>query len=329
MDVVERLTLESAQADTMLACEHRHRYEFAAGLCDGRRVLDLCCGSGYGTAILAGHAREVLGVDNDAATIETARVTVGREVPNVGFELADAVAFLRGDVGGRFDLVVCFEGLEHLQALDHALALLREHAERGLRIVASVPNGKLLGEQNPYHMTEFGYDEAIEAFAPFPSTLMVPQFLAEGSLICPSDAQQTEVTVTLEDRDEPEYANHFIFCVGFEPEEVQRTHHGRIQLNTSPMFNRWAEDLKRSAWALRRENARLARARLGKAGSAAASALAGLAAREAQIAGLQERCRVAESRVRELEAALAGMETPPEKSPGPAEEAVVAVEAPP
>ena len=53
MDVVERLTLEAAQADTMVACEHRHRYEFAAALCDGRRVLDLCCGSGYGSAILA------------------------------------------------------------------------------------------------------------------------------------------------------------------------------------------------------------------------------------------------------------------------------------
>jgi 2-polyprenyl-3-methyl-5-hydroxy-6-metoxy-1,4-benzoquinol methylase len=317
MDVVERLTLESAQADTMLACEHRHRYEFAAGLCDGRRVLDLCCGSGYGTAILARHAHEVLGVDNDAATIETARVTVGREVPNVSFELADAVAFLRGDIGGRFDLLVCFEGLEHLQALGHALALLREHAEGGLRIVASVPNDKLLGEQNPYHVTEFGYYEAIEAFAPFPSTLLVPQFLAEGSLICPSDAEQTEVTVTLEDRDEPEYANHFIFCVGFEPEEVQRTHHGRIQLNASPLFNRWAEDLKRGAWALRRENARLARARLGKAGSAAASALAGLAAREAQIAALQERCRVAESRVRELEESFAAIGAPAGSVPPP------------
>jgi 2-polyprenyl-3-methyl-5-hydroxy-6-metoxy-1,4-benzoquinol methylase len=311
MDVIERLTLEAAQADTMLACEHRQRYEFAAGLCAGKRVLDLCCGSGYGTEILAARTLEVVGVDNDAATVETARATLGRESLNVSFELADAVALLGGDIAGRFDVVVCFEGLEHLQDLDRALRLLREHAERGVRIVASVPNGKLFGEDNPFHVTEFGYDEAIKAFASFPSTVMVPQFLAEGSLICPAGATETEVAVTLEDRDEPEYANHFIFCVGFEPEEVQRTHHGRIQLNTSPLFNRWAEDLKRGAWALRRENARLARARLGKAGSAAASALAGLAAREAQIAALQERCRAAESRVRELEMALAGVEAAP------------------
>ena len=279
MDVVERLTLEAAQADTMLACEHRQRYEFAAVLCAGQRVLDLCCGSGYGSAILAARAREVVGVDNDAATVETALATIGREAANVSFELADATTFLGGEFAGRFDAVVCFEGLEHLQDLDHALALLREHAERGVRIVASVPNSKLFQEQNPYHVTDFGYDEANAAFAAFPATVLVPQFLAEGSLICPDGATEVEVAVSLEDRDEPEYANHFIFCAGFSEEEVGRAHHGRIQLNTSPVFNRWAEDLKRGAWALRRENARLARARLGKGGSAAASALAKLAAR--------------------------------------------------
>ncbi len=307
MDVIERLTLEGAQADTMLACEHRHRYQFAAALCAGQRVLDLCCGSGYGSAILAGAAREVVGVDNDEATVETAAQTVGRDAPNATFEVADAVAFLRGNVAGRFDAIVCFEGLEHLQDLDAALALLREHAGRGLRIVASVPNGKLFAEQNPFHVTEFGYDDAIAAFAPFGSAVMVPQFLAEGSLICPPGATESEVAVTLEDRDEPEYANHFIFCVGFEEAEVQRVLHGRIQLNTSPLFNRWAEDLKRGTSALRRENARLARARLGKAGSAAASALAGIADREEHVASLRERCRVAEERVGELEAMLAQM----------------------
>jgi len=234
MDIVERLTLETAQADTMLACEHRQRYEFAAGLCAGRRVLDLCCGSGYGSAILATTAQAVTGVDNDAATVEMARITVGRDTPSLEIELADAVAFLASDIAARFDVVVCFEGLEHLPELNRALTLLQTHAEHGVRIVASVPNGKLFEEDNPYHVTEFGYDEATRAFAPFPSAVMVPQFLAEGSLICPPGATETDVAVTLEDRDEPEYANHFIFCVGFDPAEVQRAHHGRIQLNTSP-----------------------------------------------------------------------------------------------
>ena len=305
MDVVERLTLEAAQADTMIACEHRHRYELAAELCGGKRVLDLCCGSGYGTAILATRGREVVGVDNDAATIETAAQTVGSETSNVSFEIADAVGFLAGDSAGDYDVVVCFEGLEHLREVDRAFSLLRALAERGMQIIASVPNDKVLEGKNPFHVTEFGYDEALAAFAPFPRTVMIPQFLAEGSLICPPGATETDVTVSLEDRDEPEYANHFIFFVGFDGDQVRRAHHGRIQLNTSPVFNRWAEDLKHGAWALRRENARLARARLGKGDSAAASALAGIAARERRIAALEARCDAAESRVQELEALLA------------------------
>src|ERR1700733_10089782 len=112
MDIVERLTLEAAAADTMIACEHRQRYEFAASLCAGKRVLDLCCGTGYGTAILAAEATEVVGVDNDAATVELAAASIGHDVAGARFELADAAEFLMRDVVASFDVVVCFEGLE-------------------------------------------------------------------------------------------------------------------------------------------------------------------------------------------------------------------------
>ncbi len=301
MDVIERLTLETAQADTMLAREHRHRYEFASGLVGGQRVLDLCCGSGYGTQILAGAAQEVIGVDNDAATVELALSTVARDTPGVSFAIADAVEYLRADIPSRFDVLVCFEGLEHLAELEVALELLREHAERGLKIIASVPNGKLFEEDNPYHFTDFGYDEAVAAFARFADPVMVPQYLAEGSLIAPPGASQTDVSVTLSERDEPEYANHFLWLIGFDAQAVGRAHHGRLLVTAAPVFNRWSEDIKRAAWALRRENARLGRARLGKGSAAAASALVTVERQVAEHAALQERLRAAEARVAELE----------------------------
>jgi 2-polyprenyl-3-methyl-5-hydroxy-6-metoxy-1,4-benzoquinol methylase len=302
MDVVERLTLEAAQADTMLAAEHRQRYEFATTLCGGLRVVDLCCGSGYGTQILSGHAEEVLGVDIDVATVDAAQAGIAATISNVRFEAADALEFLASDRAREFDAIVCFEGLEHLQDLERALGLLREHADRGRRLVVSVPNDKLFREHNPFHVTAFGYDEARRAFGGFPATVMVPQFLAEGSIIAPPDAQDVDCDLDFGDRYEPEYANHFIFCANFEPEALQKAHHGRFALKASPVFNRWSEDLKHAAWALRRENARLARTRLGKGGSAAAAALAAVADSQTQISALSERLRVAEERVRELEA---------------------------
>lgn len=274
MDIVERLTLEAAQAETMIASEHRQRYELAAVMCSGLRVLDLCCGSGYGSAILATTAREVTGVDNDAATVETARASVQRAAGNVRFEVSDAVKFLSQDIAADYEMVTCFEGLEHLADLDGALERLRVHAGHGLKIIASVPNSKLFGEENPYHLTQFGYEEAAAAVAAFPGAVMLPQYLAEGALICPSGATETEVSVFLGERDEIAYANHFIFAVNVEPETLARAHRGHIQVSAAPVFNRWSEGLKRTVAALRRENARLARAHLGQGGSAAASALA-------------------------------------------------------
>jgi 2-polyprenyl-3-methyl-5-hydroxy-6-metoxy-1,4-benzoquinol methylase len=293
MDVVERLTLEAAGSHELIACEHRHRYEFAARLCGGLRVLDLCCGSGYGSEILAREAAEVVGVDNDAATVDLAQSTVGRD-PKISFEIADAVAYLRADLGDRFEAIVCFEGLEHLAGIDEALALLRGHADAGMRLIASVPNSRLFDEDNPHHVTDFGYEGALEAFAGFPELTMVPQFLAEGSLIVPENATGTEVSVALEDRRDPAYANHFIFCSSIAEDDVAAVHHGRMQLEAAPAYNRHMKALEQANAELRRANARLARQRLGKSDSAAASHLA-------KQEDLRRRAEQAEAKVAELQ----------------------------
>ena len=39
--------------------EHWHRYHFAAKLVGGREVLDVACGAGYGSALLARQAQRV------------------------------------------------------------------------------------------------------------------------------------------------------------------------------------------------------------------------------------------------------------------------------
>src|SRR4051812_28517968 len=52
-----------------IAHEHWHRYAFARRFVSGRRVLDVACGEGYGTALLATGASEVIGVDIDESAI--------------------------------------------------------------------------------------------------------------------------------------------------------------------------------------------------------------------------------------------------------------------
>jgi len=94
--------------------EHWHRYHFAARWVEGREVLDVACGEGYGTALLAArNARRVTGVDLSPQAIAHARATYG-SVPNTEFVEASCTRMPFAD--GSFDLVVSFETLEHIDA---------------------------------------------------------------------------------------------------------------------------------------------------------------------------------------------------------------------
>lgn len=59
----------------------------------GRRVLDIACGTGYWTPAIAAHAESVWGIDTAEATLQIAR---GRPLPDGGcpvrFEVGDAYA---------------------------------------------------------------------------------------------------------------------------------------------------------------------------------------------------------------------------------------------
>ena len=60
--------------DLQVIYEHYHRYALAARFTAGARVLDLACGEGFGAALLAAGARDVVGVDIDPQTVEHAAV---------------------------------------------------------------------------------------------------------------------------------------------------------------------------------------------------------------------------------------------------------------
>jgi SAM-dependent methyltransferase len=272
MDVVERLSLDQAAADDLLALTHVQRYALATELCAGLRVADVCCGSGYGSRMLADSAASVTGIDRDTGSVEAASEAFGN-VGGLDFASADAHEFLAGELSDRFDAIVILEGLEHLDDLDRALDSLAHHARAGMRIIASLPNSKPFGEQNPHHVTEFDQPSAIVALDRLGDATYLYQYNAEGSLIAAPGEPDADLDgrLVLSGRAEPEWCSHVIGLVNFDldPEPA-----ARMRLDVAPAHARHMAALEHANRELWLANTRLWRERLAVADSAAASELA-------------------------------------------------------
>lgn len=273
MDVVERLSPEEAGEATLIAITHRHRYELAAELCAGLRVLDLCCGTGYGTEILARSAASVDGVDVDAGSIESARRHYG-SVENASFESVDALEVLECGLETSYDAIVVFEGLEHLAELDRATTLLGRHAAAGLMLIASLPNSIPFGERNEHHVTEFDEEGALAVFESIGAAVVLRQFHAEGSLIRAAADGPLDGSSALAERAEPEHCNHLLAIFNPAEARLDETVSARMQLVVAPASSTYMLALERANKRLWRTNQQLARERIGMADSAAAALLA-------------------------------------------------------
>ena len=109
------------------------------GTVRGKRVLDLACGEGYNTRILAAKGAEVTGVDFSEEMIDAARREEARLQQSVRYLVLDA-ACLDRRWSGRFDLVTCFMSLQDVEDLRKAVSeVSRVLTTRG-RFVFSIPH---------------------------------------------------------------------------------------------------------------------------------------------------------------------------------------------
>ena len=117
--------------------EHWHRYHFARRWTAGKRVLDVACGEGYGSALLARDAARVTGVDISEAAIAHARQAYAA-VANLAFHCAPCTALPLE--AGSIDVAVSFETIEHIAQQGPFLdELARVLAPDGV-LVLSCPN---------------------------------------------------------------------------------------------------------------------------------------------------------------------------------------------
>jgi SAM-dependent methyltransferase len=142
---------------------HLAAYLVARPYCAGRRVLDAGCGEGYGSALVAEVAADVLGVDRSLAAL--ARARANHAGPRVRFACVDLERL--DAVRSRFDVVLNFQVLEHLHDPRPLLAQFAARLEPGGTLVLTTPNRPMSVSENPYHVHEYTADELRPVLAPY------------------------------------------------------------------------------------------------------------------------------------------------------------------
>ena len=144
----ERLDPELARGTEILEL-HLARYRFAAESLSAGRVLDIACGTGYGTNLLAEVADLAIGADISKIAVDHANQTYAS--PQCGFVQADVLKL--GFADGVFDAVVSLETVEHVDdSTGYFAEVSRVLGNQGI-LVVSAPNREVHspGRDTPIH----------------------------------------------------------------------------------------------------------------------------------------------------------------------------------
>jgi 2-polyprenyl-3-methyl-5-hydroxy-6-metoxy-1,4-benzoquinol methylase len=214
---------ENKQSDQLIYSEHLVRYQLAAQMAAGKSVLDIACGSGYGSAILASVASEVIGADIDAETVKADQAYYKQA--NLRFTLADAEN-LPAEWNGKFDLIVSFETIEHLANCEEYFKNLKQSLKPGGILLVSTPNIKVFGQTNPFHLHEYAPEELEKALkGRFNQVVMLKQRNALASYI-EIEGQEPKM-ISVEAKGEAEY----LVALASEQEISLKDAYSNIALN--------------------------------------------------------------------------------------------------
>jgi 2-polyprenyl-3-methyl-5-hydroxy-6-metoxy-1,4-benzoquinol methylase len=144
--------------------DHLARYRFATRYVSNKSVLDIACGTGYGTRMLLdGGATCVEGVDISAETISFAQENYG----------SSRIIYCNGDIrsfnnGNKYDVIVSFETIEHVPDYSCTLSNLYNLLCDGGLLIISSPNRLITSPAtfsykdkpiNKFHTHEFSIPE--------------------------------------------------------------------------------------------------------------------------------------------------------------------------
>jgi SAM-dependent methyltransferase len=149
------------EVDPRIEADHLQRYVFALKYSAGMRILDIACGAGGGSHLLAtrGSARYVEGVDISAESVAHARDHYAEA--NLCYHVGDIESYSPNEL---FDLITCFETIEHVPNDRLVLMNLRSWLSLNGTLLISSPNRPITSPTadsiddrptNSFHVREF------------------------------------------------------------------------------------------------------------------------------------------------------------------------------
>ncbi|THF49750.1 glycosyltransferase [Allorhizobium terrae] len=172
--------------DVNINLERMHRYDLARGLVQGKDVLDIASGDGFGSAILAQGAKSVIGIDLSEEAMGEAQARYGSV--NLSFRQGSCEAIPLPD--GCVDVVVSFDTMEHIEAHEVFLKEIKRVLRPNGSLIVSAPKKKArtiaAGLENSRPVKELGRGE-FEALLSrhFNYVSMHGQVIGFGSVIAP------------------------------------------------------------------------------------------------------------------------------------------------
>ena len=141
--------------------EHIHRYEEASGIIgkESRKILDIACGTGFGSNYLASLGHTVVGADISKDAIDECNNKYHSD--RLIYKVIDGLNIPYENE--YFDVVVSFETIEHTTEFKRMLQEFKRVIKQDGLVIISTPNFIINSPKgiiiNPYHTQEWTYRE--------------------------------------------------------------------------------------------------------------------------------------------------------------------------
>jgi SAM-dependent methyltransferase len=174
LELTGERTLPDVPEENYWFRRHLAVYRWIAQHCSGARIADMACGEGYGSAVLAGSATEVVGVDANPQAHEHAATKYTR--PGLSFSRALVEQF---EHGSPWDAIVFLQTIEHVERPERLLERFASLLVPGGVAYVSTPNRLTLAPPgaahsgNPWHLREYTAEEFRVLLEPHFATVQI------------------------------------------------------------------------------------------------------------------------------------------------------------